>query len=433
MIECALNSSKTQTAHGPLCLLGHHLLREGVLEPLSGVEIAQKTVKHSPTQKLLDVLMGILSGCSTVYEINYRVRPDLPLQRAFGRERSADQSTISKTLNAFTQQSVARLREAVESIQRRHSALFSHDFEREMLVLEVDLTGLRASKEAEGSTKGYFSGERNRTGRQLVRVSAPSYGEVVFEKLYAGNTNSSCEVLKETLKEVERILGLQEARQKRRSTLIRIDGGFGTDANLNWLIWRGYEFVAKGYGGRRAGKLANSVPEGGWYEGPTEGQQLGVPALAHRYARKTKTIVRRWFDEKGKLHKDYLISTLFELDPDRIAKLYDGRAGMEADIKGDKRGLGIEKRRKKSFWAQEALVLLAQLAHNLLVWFKRWFLEGTAAAGLGVERLVRDVMAMPGQVRVGSRGVKVRLRLPTLHPWAKAVAEGVGAHFPRDG
>ncbi len=430
MIECALNTPETQTAFGPLCALGHYLTKEGVLEPLSHVRIAQKTVKHSPQQKLLDALIGILSGCKALYEIDCRVRPDLPLQRAFGRERSADQSAISKTLETFTERTVAQLREAVEAIQRRHSALFSHDFEREMLVLEVDLTGLRASKEAEGSTKGYFSGERNATGRQLVRVSAPLYGEVLFEKLRAGSTNS-CEVLKETLKEVERFLGL--GRKERKRTLIRIDGGFGTDANLNWLIWRGYQFVAKGYGGTRASKLAKSVPEGGWHEGPTEGQQLGVPASAHRYARKTKTVVRRWFDEKGKLHKDYLVSTLVELTSDQIAKLYDGRAGMEADIKGDKRGLGIEKRRKKNFHAQEALVLLAQLAHNLLVWFKRWFLEGTAAAKLGVERLVRDVMAMPAEVRVGRSGRKVWLKLPNLHPWAKAIMEGIRARFPPNG
>jgi hypothetical protein len=105
-----------------------------------------------------------------------------------------------------------------------------------MLLLEVDLTGLRASKQAEGSTKGYFSGSRNATGRQLLRVSTPRYGEILFEKLYAGNTNS-CEVLKDTLKEVERFLGLDEGKRKR--TLIRIDGGFGTDENLNWLIERG--------------------------------------------------------------------------------------------------------------------------------------------------------------------------------------------------
>lgn len=236
MFECKLISEETQTAFGTLCLLGHYLTEEEVLEPLSGVRIAQKTVEHSPTQKLIDALVGILSGCKALYEINCRLRPDLPLRRAFGREGCAEQSTISRTLNAFTQENVCELREAVEAIQRRNSPIFSHPFEEEMLLLEVDLTGLRASKQAEGSTKGYFSGSRNATGRQLLRVSTPRYGEILFEKLYAGNTNS-CEVLKDTLKEVERFLGLDEGKRKR--TLIRIDGGFGTDENLNWLIGRG--------------------------------------------------------------------------------------------------------------------------------------------------------------------------------------------------
>ncbi len=430
MIECALNSPRTQTAFGPLCALGHFLTKEGVLKPLCSVRIAQKTVKHSPQEKLLDALMAILSGCSALYEMNVRVRPDVPLQRAFGRECVADQSTISKTLNAFTKETVSELREAIEAIQREHCAVFSHDFEAGMLILEVDLTGLRASRRAEGSTKGYFSGERNTTGRQLVRVSTPQYGEVLFEKLYPGNTNS-CEVLKQTLTQVERFLELKERERKR--TLIRIDGGFGTDDNLNWLCWRGYEFIAKGYGGTRAKKLASSVPEEGWREGPTKGQQLGIPTLAPRYARKTKTILRRWFDGKGKVHNDYLLSTLTELSAEEIAKLYDGRGAMEVDIKGDKRGLGIEKRRKKSFHAQEALVLLAQLAHNLITCFKRWFLEGTSAAKLGMERLITEVMAMPAEVLVRRRGKRLRLKLPNLHPWAKAVAEGIGAHFPRDG
>ena len=431
MFECKLVASKRQTAFGPLCLLGHYLSQEGVLKPLSSVHIVQKSIKHSPTQKLIDALMGILSGCKALYEIDVRVRPDAPLQRAFGRERCADQSTIQRTLNAFTSENVAQLRQAVEAIGRRYSATFSHDFEREMLVVEVDLTGLRASKRAEGSTKGYFSGERNATGRQLLRVSVPQYKEILFEKLYAGNT-TSCEVLKESIRELERILSLAEERQKRRRTLVRLDGGFGTDANLNWLMWRGYEFIAKGYGGKRANKLAKSVPEDGWRQGPTKSQLLGVPARAHRYARKSKTVVRRWVDEKGKPHTDYLVCSLHELGPAQIAKLYDARGAMETDIKGDKRGLGIEKR-KKSFHAQEALVLLAQLSHNLLVYFKRWFLEGTAAAKLGVERLVREVLAMVAEVRVGKISGKVRLKLPYHHPWAKAVASGIETHYPRNG
>jgi sarcosine oxidase gamma subunit len=106
--------------------------------------------------------MGILSGCKALYETNIRVRPDVPLQRVFGRDRCADQSTIQRTLNAFTEENVAQLREAVEAIGPRQWAVFSDDyFDQEMLLLEVDLTGLKASKSSEGSTKGYFSGERN--------------------------------------------------------------------------------------------------------------------------------------------------------------------------------------------------------------------------------------------------------------------------------
>jgi hypothetical protein len=241
------------------------------------------------------------------------------------------------------------------------------------------------------------------------------------------------EVLKETLEEAERLLG--SGRSQRKRTLLRLDGGFGTDENVEWLCKRGYHFVLKGYGGSRAGKLASSVPEGGWIDGPTEGQRLGLPedGAAPRYSRQTKAIVRRWSDRKGKVHTDYILSTFTHLDARGIATLYDGRAGIEADIKGDERGLGIEKRRKKSFFAQEALVLLSQLAHNLLLWFERRFLGGTKAERLGIERLVREVMAMPAQVRLGRRGRKVRLRLPRLHPWASAVAEGVGARSPRTG
>jgi Transposase DDE domain group 1 len=432
MIECKLHSSKRQTAFGGLCALGHLLTREEALKPLSGVEIEQKTVVHSPADKLTDALMGMLSGCKAIYETNARVRPDVPLSRAFGRERVAEQSTIQRTLDAFSEENVAQLREAVEAIGGRYSRLPYHPYERQMLLLEIDLTGLRASKRALLSTKGYFSGERNATGRQLVRASAPLYGEVPFCKLYAGNT-TSCEVLKGTIGELERVL--KNTPEQRRRTLVRLDGGFGTDENVEWLCACGYHFVAKGYGGGRAGKLARSVPQGGWHEGPTSGQSLAVlaPEEAPHYSRPTKTVLRRWKDAKGKLYTDYLISTLTDLSASEMAKLYDARGGMEVDIKGDKRGLGIENRRKKSFYAQEALALLVQLSHNLLAYFKGWLLSGTEAEKLGAERLVREVLAMPAEARMARRGSTLSLKVGELHPWARALASGVGARFPPSG
>jgi hypothetical protein len=117
------------------------------------------------------------------------------------------------------------------------------------------------------------------------------------------------------------------------------------------------------------------------------------------------------FDQKGKLYTDYLITTLTDLSAFEMATLYDGRGGMESDIKGDKRGLGIEERRKKNFHAQEALALLAQLSHNLIAWFKGWLLGGTDARKLGMERLVREVLAMPAEARTARRGSKLLLKL----------------------
>jgi hypothetical protein len=141
MFECKLHSSKRQTAFGGLCLLGRYLIEEGALKPLSGVKIDQKTVVHSPANKLTDALMSMLCGCKAIYETNVRVRPDVPLGRAFGRQRVADQSTIQRTLDAFSEENVRELREAVERISSRYSRLPYHPYGREMLILEVDLSG----------------------------------------------------------------------------------------------------------------------------------------------------------------------------------------------------------------------------------------------------------------------------------------------------
>ena len=55
-----------------------------------GVHIKQKTVKHSPLEKLLDAFINILAGGQGLCEVNTRVRLDRALQRAFGRARCAD-------------------------------------------------------------------------------------------------------------------------------------------------------------------------------------------------------------------------------------------------------------------------------------------------------------------------------------------------------
>jgi hypothetical protein len=55
-----------------------------------------------------------------------------------------------------------------------------------------------------------------------------------------------------------------------------------------------------------------------------------------------------------------------------LVALYDQRGGgIETSFKGDK-GIGLTNRNKKRFEAQQMLMLLGSLAHNVIVWAREW-------------------------------------------------------------
>lgn len=53
------------------------------------VQIDQKTVNYTPTDKLYDAFITILADAHGIVEVNTRLRADLALQRAFGRHACA--------------------------------------------------------------------------------------------------------------------------------------------------------------------------------------------------------------------------------------------------------------------------------------------------------------------------------------------------------
>lgn len=88
-----------------------------------------------------------------------------------------------------------------------------------------------------------------------------------------------------------------DTKEKRNLIRLRIDAGFGTDANINYALWRGYEVLTKMFCGNRAKKLAKSVKK--WVDAPTRKQkendqpatrQAGWVTNPHRYGRKTKQL-----------------------------------------------------------------------------------------------------------------------------------------------
>jgi hypothetical protein len=123
-----------------------------------------------------------------------------------------------------------------------------------------------------------------------------------------------------------------------------------------------------------------------------------------------------------------LFTTREDLTMEQLVDHYDARAGIEADLKSDKHGLGLARLRKRKLAAQRMLVHLSALAHNVLIWARRWL--GAVAprlVGLGIVRLVREVWAIPGRVKLigASPGYPVRIRLRLAHPRAADVGRGL--------
>src|SRR5207302_7703607 len=129
----------------------------GVLRVLEeGIKLKQKTRQYTPAQKVLMLFVSLLAGAKTVSQTGTTLRTDRALQVAFGLPGCAEQSVIADTLDAATADDVADLREALATIFAQHSHARRHDFARALLVLDLDLSPLPASKNAAGSERGYM-------------------------------------------------------------------------------------------------------------------------------------------------------------------------------------------------------------------------------------------------------------------------------------
>jgi hypothetical protein len=157
-----LSDMKANTQWAPLALLGYRLQQRQFFEPLyQHLDLHQKQLRYTSQEKLITCLVSIMSGCQAISHIDTRIRPDRALAQAWGMECFAHQSIVADTLNQFTRCHVAQLRQAVNIIYLREGRAVQHDYNTQgLLILDVDLTGLPASKHAEGSRKGYFSGKK---------------------------------------------------------------------------------------------------------------------------------------------------------------------------------------------------------------------------------------------------------------------------------
>jgi hypothetical protein len=418
-----------------------HMKARGIFDDLRrGVHMKQKTVKDSSQDKLLDILLTLLSGAQSLVQLNTLLREDVALQQAAGRQRCAEQSVAQQTLDAATADNVREMQQVLTTLLRRHSQVAHHSHRADWLILDVDLTGMPAGKQAEQSVKGFFSEPGSRRGRQQGRVLASQYGEIVCDALYPGNT-LLVQVLPELIEQAEGVLDLKPSA--RRRTIVRFDGGGAGIERINWLLERSYALVGKEYSARRASLLAESVTE--WVPDSAQpDRQMGwVTEESDEYVRPVRRLAVRSQSARGQWHyavllfaglSDWDLLSLMDrqrqTDATSIRRaylhFYDQRGGgIESSFGQDKSGLGITKRNKKRFEAQQVLMLLGTLAHNLLLWARRWLAQGGSpeqAARLqqyGIKRLIRDLAHINGIVSFDEHGRLQRIALSATSSLAK--------------
>jgi len=202
---------------------------------------------------------------------------------------------------------------------------------------------------------------------------------------------------------------------------------------------RDYLVHCKDYSGQQAKRLDHTATT--WSADPHQPErQFGwVRKATDTYVRQVKRIAVRCRQQDGQFAYGVLISALsaqqvlvltgqpLSLLEDPAAVLlayvtfYDQRwGGVETSFKGDKQGLGMSKRSKKRFEAKPMVMLLGSLAHNVIVWARRW-LASPPLLRYGTLCIVRDVFHISGFLLTDACGQVTQVVLNQAAPLAPAL------------
>ena len=238
----------------------------------------------------------------------------------------------------------------------------------------------------------------------------------------------SLDVLQAVLEQAEQRLGFAgesaEAQAKRARTEIRLDSAWGSDRVITWLLERGYQVTGKIKSTQRVRKVVQDIQE--WQETSSPGRVVAPIPRPLAFARPlAQYAVRTPSAEKaGGYYYAMLFTSRTEQTMREVVAFYDDRAGMEAELKSDKRGIALATLRKRRLVAQTVVVLLIELVHNVLVWARGWLAkQAPRLGGYGMVRLVQEVWAVPGRVKLAGKQVQ-RVRLRRAHPLAREVYLG---------
>jgi len=118
------------------------------------------------------------------------------------------------------------------------------------------------------------------------------------------------------------------------------------------------------------------------------------------------------------------LSSRSDLSKREVVEEYDKRAGMEADLKGDKHSLALAVIRKRRFPARDVRHSVDAVGPNCADLGAGWLTpHAPHLHAYGSVRLIREVWAIAGRIKLTEQGV-LRVRLRHARPRARDVCKG---------
>lgn len=227
MTSSASDWPLTNTPHGVLVALGEFLNQHGLMDGLMNVPRPQRTRRFAPQAKLVEFLAGILSGIEHLEDLNDGPRPlakDQVVAHAWGQAGFAHYSSVSRTLEVCTEETVAAVEQAINEFGHPFIAATVQDMLRrgEDIIYDFDLTG-QAVSSTSTTYPGVAFGWMNdgvKLGYQLARVCLSPRDDARI--WLAGFHHSGDTVSSACLHELVRAAETQaEVRPRRRTELVQ--------------------------------------------------------------------------------------------------------------------------------------------------------------------------------------------------------------------
>ena len=311
-------------------------------------------------------------------------------------------------MNARQYEDVVKLRQGSEKLFLRESRTLQHDFKKGLLWLDIDLMPLPVSKNAKVRIKG----------RQLARIIAPQYKETIFSRIYPGKPHAYIPLI-EGLNDLFEFLEAQ-----REATVLRTDSGFGGDANINLVLGKKWQVLTKGSQGHRPNAFAKQIQKNDWQRIGDE-RWVAKAVSPPTYVRSVQHLVLRWKTASAQIKNSTVVCSINDWSMEQVISHFDE---FGASARTSDKALKFAKRRKKNLAAQEALILLTDVAHNILAWASSCMFP---TGPLATTPPIPDLFQIPGRLIFDEERL-IEVHLNEQHPHAEEVMHALTrllAHF----